>query len=66
MADFDGFAAHVADSEATRFITALDRKDAWRVFGCATGSYGASPLDATSAALQDEQLRKRLLTSAPS
>jgi RimJ/RimL family protein N-acetyltransferase len=39
MADFDGFAAHVADSEATRFITALDRKDAWRVFGCATGMW---------------------------
>jgi RimJ/RimL family protein N-acetyltransferase len=36
-ADFDGFAAHLADPTATQFIGVSDRKHAWRIFGCQTG-----------------------------
>lgn len=36
-ADFDAFAANLADPVATRFIDAADRKAAWRMFGCQAG-----------------------------
>lgn len=39
MADFDAYAASVADAEATRFIGAHDRKHAFRVFAAQTGTW---------------------------
>jgi RimJ/RimL family protein N-acetyltransferase len=35
--DFEAFAAHLADPEATAFIGAADRQTAWRIFGCHAG-----------------------------
>jgi RimJ/RimL family protein N-acetyltransferase len=39
MADFDAFAAHLADPVSTSFVTKADRRDAWRIFGCVTGMW---------------------------
>jgi RimJ/RimL family protein N-acetyltransferase len=35
--DFDAFAAHLADPQATAFIGSADRQTAWRIFGCHAG-----------------------------
>ncbi len=37
VADFDAFAANLADPEATKFIDMADRKAAFRIFGCQMG-----------------------------
>lgn len=37
MEDFESFAAHLADPEATAFLGACDRQTAWRIFGCQAG-----------------------------
>jgi RimJ/RimL family protein N-acetyltransferase len=39
MSDFDAFAAHLADPIATTFISANDRRTAWRIFGCNMGEW---------------------------
>lgn len=39
MTDFDAFAAHLADPLATTFIHKCERRDAWRIFGCAAGMW---------------------------
>jgi RimJ/RimL family protein N-acetyltransferase len=39
MADFEAFAAFVSDEEASRFTVLCDRRNAWRVFGCQTGTW---------------------------
>jgi RimJ/RimL family protein N-acetyltransferase len=39
MGDFDAFAAHLQNPVASAFISQADRKDAWRIFGCATGMW---------------------------
>jgi RimJ/RimL family protein N-acetyltransferase len=36
-ADFEAFAEHLADPEATAFLGAADRQTAWRIFGCHAG-----------------------------
>jgi RimJ/RimL family protein N-acetyltransferase len=35
--DFDAFAEHLADPEATAYLGAADRQTAWRIFGCHAG-----------------------------
>ncbi len=35
--DFEAVAAHLADAESTRFTGAVDRRNAWRIFGCQAG-----------------------------
>jgi RimJ/RimL family protein N-acetyltransferase len=53
MADFDGFAAHLADPLSTEFTGAHDRRNAWRIFGCnigywclqGTGWWAVEPLE---------------------
>jgi RimJ/RimL family protein N-acetyltransferase len=39
MADFDAFAANLADPVATEFTGTHDRRTAWRIFGCCTGDW---------------------------
>jgi RimJ/RimL family protein N-acetyltransferase len=39
MADFDGFAANLADADAMTFLGVHDRRNAWRIFGCNTGGW---------------------------
>ena len=39
MGDFDAFAANLQDPIATTFIRKAERKDAWRIFGCSTGTW---------------------------
>jgi RimJ/RimL family protein N-acetyltransferase len=40
MADFDAFAANLADEEAMKFLGAVpDRRTAWRIFGCNAGGW---------------------------
>ncbi|HTV17627.1 MAG TPA: GNAT family N-acetyltransferase [Polyangiaceae bacterium] len=39
MEDFDAFAAHLADPEATAYLGVADRRTAWRIFGCQTGAW---------------------------
>jgi RimJ/RimL family protein N-acetyltransferase len=39
MADFDAFAAHLADERATTFVGAHDRRNAWRIFGSNAGGW---------------------------
>jgi RimJ/RimL family protein N-acetyltransferase len=40
MADFDAFAANLADEEAMTFLGAVhDRRTAWRIFGCNAGGW---------------------------
>ena len=35
--DFEAFAAHLVDPEATTFIGSADRQESWRIFGCHAG-----------------------------
>jgi RimJ/RimL family protein N-acetyltransferase len=35
--DFDAFAEHLADPQATAFLGSADRRTAWRIFGCHAG-----------------------------
>jgi RimJ/RimL family protein N-acetyltransferase len=39
LTDFDAYVAHLADPESTTFIGTLDRRGAWRAFGCHTGEW---------------------------
>jgi len=39
MEDFDAFAANLADPLAAGFTGVHDRRTAWRIFGCNTGSW---------------------------
>jgi RimJ/RimL family protein N-acetyltransferase len=39
MADFDAFAAHLADPVSTAFTGTHDRRNAWRIFGCNIGGW---------------------------
>ena len=39
MGDFDAFAAHLADPQATTFVGVHDRRNAWRIFGANAGGW---------------------------
>jgi RimJ/RimL family protein N-acetyltransferase len=39
MADFDAFAANLADQDAMAFLGVSDRRTAWRIFGSAMGEW---------------------------
>jgi RimJ/RimL family protein N-acetyltransferase len=37
--DFDSFAVHLSNPLSTTFISKVERKEAWRMFGTATGAW---------------------------